>query len=112
MATNLLSVNTKPTKHECLIVGPKGRLEVVQQGGHIPGQLVGVFAGDLLLNGELVKSDTPKVHQFASQMREFLNAISQKREPMVTHSQLLDQLAIIEAAKQSAATHQSVTLKS
>lgn len=110
MATNILSVNTKPTKHECLIVGPKGRIDVVQRGGHVPGQLVGVFSGDLLLNGELVRSDAPKFHQFAAQMREFLEAISQKREPIVKYSQMLAQLAIIDAAKQSATTHQPVLL--
>jgi predicted dehydrogenase len=110
MATNLLSVNTRPTKHECLIVGPGGRLEVVQRGGHVPGQLVGIFEGDLLQNGELVKSDAPKFHQFAAQMREFLSAVREKREPVVTYTQIITQLAIIDAAKQSARTHQPVTL--
>jgi len=109
MATNILSVNTKPTKHECLIVGPRGRIDVVQRGGHISGQLVGVFSGDLLVNGELVKSDAPRFHQFAAQMQEFISAITQKREPVVTYSQILTQLAIIDAAKQSAVTHQPVT---
>ncbi len=111
MATNLLSVNTRPTKHECFIVGPKGRIDVVQRGGHIQGQLVGVFTGDLLVNGELVRSDAPRFHQFAAQMQEFISAIAERREPLVTYSQMLTQLAIIDAAKQSAATHQPVTLK-
>lgn len=111
MATNILSVNTRPTKHECLIVGPKGRIDVIQRGGHIPGQLVGVFTGDLLVNGELVKSDAPFFHQFAAQMQEFISAISENRQPLVTYSQMLNQMAIIDAAKQSAANHQPVTLK-
>lgn len=110
MATNILSVNTRPMKHECLIVGPKGRIDVVQRGGHLPGQLVGVFTGDLLVNGELVKSDASSFHQFAAQMQEFINAISQRREPVVTYNQILTQLAIIDAAKKSAASHQPVTL--
>lgn len=110
MATNILSVNTRPTKHECTIIGPGGRIDVVQRGGHIPGQLVGVFTGDLLVNGGLIKSDAPSFHQFAAQMQEFLNAIFQRREPIVTYNQILTQLAIIDAAKQSAASHQPVTL--
>ena len=109
-ATNILSVNTKPTKHECLIVGPKGRIDVIQRGGHVPGELVGVFSGDLLINGELVRNNSPKFHQFAAQMQEFLEAISQKREPIIKYSQMLTQLAIIDAAKRSAATHQPVLL--
>jgi len=112
MATNILSVNTKPTKHECLIFGPKGHIDVVQRGGHIPEQLVGVFTGDLLVNGELVKSDAPSFHQFAAQMKEFINAISERRQPIVNHQQMLTQMAIIDAAKQSAASNQPITLKS
>ncbi|HEY82671.1 MAG TPA: Gfo/Idh/MocA family oxidoreductase [Dehalococcoidia bacterium] len=110
MATNILSVNTRPTKHECLIVGPKGRIDVILRGGHVPGQLVGVFSGDLLVNGELVESDSPRFHQFAAQMREFISAISERREPIVRYAEMLTQLSVIEAAKKSAAIHQPVVL--
>ncbi len=110
MATNILSVNTRPMKYECFIAGPKGRIDVIQKGGFTPGKLVAVFSGDLLVNGELVRSDSPKFHEFAAQMREFLEAISNKREPIVKHSEILMQMAIIEAAKKSAATHQPVLL--
>ena len=72
---------------------------------------MGVFTGDLLVNGTLVKSDVPRFHQFAVQMQEFVNAISEKREPIVKYSQMLTQLAIIDAAKESAAIHQPITLK-
>lgn len=111
MATNILSVNTKPTKHECSIFGPKGRIDVIQRGGHIPGQLVGVFTGDLLVNGKLVKSNVPSFHQFAAQMKEFITAISERHQPVVTYSQMITQMAIIDAAKQSAASNKPVTLK-
>jgi predicted dehydrogenase len=50
-------------------------------------------------------------HQFAAQMREFIAAISERRQPLVTHHQMLTQMAIIEAAKQSAASNQPVTPK-
>ncbi len=108
MATHILSVNTRPTKHECLIVGPEGRIDVVQKGGYAPGELVGVFHGDLLINGELAHSDAPEFHQFATQMQEFIASITENREPVITRQQMLTQLAIIDAAKQSAATHQPI----
>ena len=111
IATHILSVNTKPTKHEWSIFGPKGRIDVVQRGGHISGQLVGVFTGDLLVNGKLVKSNVPSFHQFAAQMKEFITAISERRQPVVTYSQMITQMAIIDAAKQSAASNKPVTLK-
>lgn len=108
MATNYLSINTKPMKHECLIVGSKGRIDITCGVGF--DRLIGVFSADLFLNGNLVRSDFPKFHQFAAQMREFLEAISQQREPIVKHSEILTQLAILDAAQKSAATHQPVLL--
>lgn len=110
MATSHLSINTKVTKHECFIAGPKGTLDVIIKGGYTPGKLQSVFSADLFFDGKLVRSDNPEFHQFAVQMREFLEAISQKREPIVKHSEILTQLAILEAAQKSAATHQPVFL--
>ena len=109
MATNYLSLNTKPEKHECVIVGPKGRINILY-GRDYSRNLVGIFSSELYSNGELVRSDSPSFHQFAVQMREFLESISQKREPIVRYSSLLTQLAVLEAAQKSAATHQPVTL--
>jgi predicted dehydrogenase len=110
MATNIISANIRPTKHECFIGGPEGRIDIIMRGGHVPGELVGIFSSDLLVNGELVRTDSPEFHQFAAQMKEFLAAISEQREPLVKHADLLTQMAIIDAAKQSAATHQPVLL--
>ncbi|MFQ6121977.1 MAG: Gfo/Idh/MocA family protein [Dehalococcoidales bacterium] len=108
LATNYISINTRPMKHECLIVGPKGRIDVTCGFGW--DKLIGVFSADLFLNGNLVRSDFPTFHQFAVQMREFLEAISQPREPIVKYSEILTQLAILEATQKSAATHQTVLL--
>jgi predicted dehydrogenase len=49
--------------------------------------------------------------RIAAQMQEFANAISEKREPIVKYSQMLTQLAIIDAARESATIHQPITLK-
>jgi predicted dehydrogenase len=108
MATNYISLNTKPMKHECLIVGPEGRLEVTCGAGF--DKLIGVFSASLYRNGELIKSDFPKFHQFAAQIREFVTAISEQREPLVKHAELLTQLAVLEAVQKSATTHQPVDL--
>ena len=110
MATSYLSLNTRPEKHECFIVGPKGIIDITYHRTNILRNLVGIFYPSLYLNGELVRRDCPEFHQFAVQMREFLEAISQKREPIVKYSTLLTQIAIIEAAQKSAATHQPVSL--
>jgi len=111
MATNHLSSNTKPRKHEVFIVGLDGSVGVIQHGGHDPGALVGVFSGELLLNGEKVPIPQEQgFHQFAVQMREFLSAIREDREPIVKLSSMLTQIAIIDAAQKAAKSHQPVTL--
>jgi len=108
IATNYISINTKPMRHECLIVGPEGSINVTCGAGF--DKLIGVFSSSLYVNGELIKSDFPKFHQFAAQMREFVTAISEQREPLVKHAELRTQLAVLEAVQKSAATRQPVDL--
>jgi predicted dehydrogenase len=100
MATNHLSSNTKPPKHEILVVGPKGSASLFPELKNNLG-LVGVPTTDLFINGELIMSGCPERHNFAIQMEEFINAISEKREPWVKLDQIITSLTIIEAAKKS-----------
>jgi predicted dehydrogenase len=110
MATNYLSINTKPAKNECLIVGTEGRILIDITGGHDLKKLVGIFATELYVHENFVFGGNQKPHNFAVQMREFLQAIMQKREPAVKHSEILTQLAILDAAQKSAESHQPVLL--
>jgi predicted dehydrogenase len=109
MATNCLSLNTRPMKHECMIVGSEGRIDINCSGGF--DKLIGVFSAELFLNGKLIRSDFPEFHQFAAQMKEFLDSILQKREPIVKYTELLKQQAILDAAQKSAMLNQVVKLK-
>lgn len=108
MATNCLSMNTSPSRKECLIVGSKGTIHF----SHSPSSsgLLGVFTCDLSLNGKQLFSGEPEPHNFALQMREFCEAILHEREPMVRNSEVLTQLAVIEAAKQSAQLQRPVSI--
>jgi len=108
VATNHLSLNTSPSRKDCLIVGPQGT--VLFSHSDSTSGLVGVFTCDFYINGELVRSGEQQPHNFALQMREFSTAILEKREPSVRNSDILRQLAIIEAAKKSAETHQPVDI--
>lgn len=110
MATNYLSINTKPAKNECLIVGTEGRILVTLEGAHDVKKLIGVFASKLFVLDEHIPLGTQETHNFALEMKEFLSAIKEKREPLVKHSELLSQLAILDAAQKSAAIHQPVSL--
>lgn len=99
IATNFLSINTRPSRHEGLLIGPKGSAYFTHAGDHIG--LIGTASTDLYINGNLIMSGEQEPHIFAVQMREFINAIIEKREPSVRLSQIRTQLRIIEAARES-----------
>lgn len=99
-ATNVLSINASPSEHRGLVIGSEGTIAWEQHGDH-SGDLVGVASTDLEINGEpvSVEEDT---HNFALQMREFANSIREGRDPEAPGREILTQLRIIEAARQSA----------
>lgn len=80
------------------------------EGAHDVKKLIGVFGSELFVRDKLVVSGPQVPHNFALEMKEFLSAINEKREPMVKHAEMLTQIAILDAAQKSAATHQPVSL--
>lgn len=99
-ATNFLSINNKPSKHEALIIGEKGSIYFSQAGDHIG--YIGTASTDLYVNGQLVMTGEPMPHNFAVQMKEFVTSILEDRTPMASGEEILLQLKIIEAAQRSA----------
>ena len=110
MATNHLSLNTMPARNVLLIVGTEGRIQINIAGGHDLKQLVGVFSTELYLGDTLISSGTQDPHNFAVATREFVSAILEKRPSSVGHRDILNQMAILDAARKSAEIHQPVLL--
>lgn len=110
IATNHLSINTRPARNECYIAGTEGSMSVTMTGAHDVKKLIGVFSSELIVNGKVVVSGDQVPHNFSLEMKEFLEAITQKREPVIKHSELLTQIALLDAAQKSAATHKPVAL--
>ena len=108
MATNHLSLNTYPEIFGGYIVGPEGIMSF--RHARLAGP-PGVFSCELSINDKLIPTKEPRTHNFALEMQEFSEAIIQKREPLVKNEEILTQLAIIDAAKKSARTHEAVFLK-
>ncbi|KTG12235.1 Gfo/Idh/MocA family protein [Haloferax profundi] len=108
-ATNFLSINNSPVVHSGLVVGEKGSITWSQTGDH-SGDLVGVATTDLKINGEPVTVDSGGKHNFALQMREFAESIIEQRSPEASGEEILTQLQILEAAKQSAEKSREVKL--
>lgn len=99
-ATNFLSINNRPVRHEALVVGEEGSIYFTQEGDHIG--LIGTAETDLFVNGEKVMSGDPKPHAFTVQMREFLTSIREDREPSSSGKNVLAQLKVMEGAQLSA----------
>lgn len=106
IAMNHVSINTSPEKHDGLITGPKGSCSFKL----LRGPVLGIYYGELIVNGKPVRSGEQKPHNFALQMREFSEAILHKREATVKLRETLTQFAILDAAKKSAEIHQPVLL--
>lgn len=106
MALNHVSINTTPERRDGLVIGPKGNLSFRL----FRGPTLGVYYGDLFINGKLTRSGEQKPHNFALQIREFSEAVLQKREPVVKLREVLYQFAILDAAKKSAETHHPISL--
>ncbi|WP_435181370.1 Gfo/Idh/MocA family protein [Halorussus sp. AFM4] len=100
-ATNFLSINNPDPVHEGLVIGTDGSIDWEQTGDHA-GELVGVASTEMSLNGNPVEVDDDLPHNFALQMREFVDSIRAGRNPNPSGEEILTQLSIIEAAKQSA----------
>jgi predicted dehydrogenase len=99
-ATNFLSINNRPSRHEGLMIGKEGSIYFSQAGDHIG--LVGTAETDLFVNGELIMTGEPMPHNFAVQMKEFVESIREDRVPVASGREILLQLKIIEAAMRSA----------
>lgn len=106
LATNILSINTNPIIHDCLIVGEKGSMVFKQGVGNT--DLVGVEGTQLLFNGEMIQDGISEPHNFANQMKEFAASIIENRKPIASGEEVLTQLKIISAAQLSSEKGQVV----
>lgn len=99
-ATNFLSINNRSSRHEGLMIGKEGSIYFTQTGDHTG--FIGTAETDLYVNGELIMTGEPLPHNFAVQMKEFVESIHENREPVASGKEILLQLKIIEAAMRSA----------
>ncbi len=107
-ATNFLSINNRPSRHEGLLIGTRGSIYFTHSGDH--EGLIGVPDTQLQINGQWVTFEDRVPHNFALQMREFLLSILERREPRPSGREVLTQLRVIEAAMQSAAEGRVIPL--
>lgn len=73
--------------------------------------MIGTADTDVYVNGEKIISGTPEPHNFAIQMKEFVDSIIEDREPLTSGEKIITQLKIIEAAQRSSAEKRLILLE-
>ena len=100
--TNHLSLNTFPAVHDCVINGPLGSMSFSHQ--YSKGKVIGRPKTDLYVKGEKVFDDDETEWSFLGQLREFADAIAEKRKPSASGEIGRKVVRAIEAAMESART--------
>jgi predicted dehydrogenase len=108
MATNYLSINTRPMLQECLITGPKGRI-YYKQGDPSEGQ-VGTSSIELYIGEKRITCDSKKNNNIKNEEENFIRSILKTAEPFVKTTDTLLQMKIIEAAKKSMNNRRAVEI--
>ncbi len=107
-ATNLMSQNSRIPKHDCLIIGSQGTMFLNHTGDWVG--LLGTAATALYINEKLEMDGDQDPHNFAVQMKEFIDSILEGRKPVPSGEDILPQLKIIEAVRQSAEEKKVISL--
>jgi predicted dehydrogenase len=100
--TNHLSINTSPAVHDCVINGPQG----VMSFSHCykKDRPVGRSETNLFVNGEMVFEENGKEWSFLNQLKKFVEAIIEKRQPTASGEIGRKVVRAIEASMESART--------
>ena len=109
MATNYLSINTRPALQECLITGSKGRIYLKHLMDASEGQ-VGNLAVEISIGERLVVGDPKKSNNITLEEENFIKSILKKDKVFVKIEDTLLQMKIIEAAQQSIKTRKVVEI--
>lgn len=100
-----LSLSTTPSIHEFLVVGAKGNLRLVERPGP-PFET----AYRLELNGQVLMDAPQSPSIYTHQLREFADALRNKRMPLASGRDVLPVMRVLDAARTSARTGLPVSL--
>ncbi|MBI2113657.1 MAG: Gfo/Idh/MocA family oxidoreductase [candidate division NC10 bacterium] len=101
-----LSLSTDPPVHEALVVGTRGNLRLIERPGGAPFE----FTYRLELNGRILLDGPQSPSMYTHQLREFAEAIREKRSPLASGEEILPLMRVLDAARASARTGLPVSL--
>lgn len=101
-----LSLNTKPSLHEYIIVGEKGSMHLTEYP--LPEPFT--FGYKLILNEETLIDGNQIPTNYTLQLKEFAEAIKIKRAPLASGEEILPLIKVLEKISESSSTGQIITL--
>ncbi|MBW2056930.1 MAG: Gfo/Idh/MocA family oxidoreductase [Deltaproteobacteria bacterium] len=97
MASVHLSLNTTPYLHETIIVGPRGTMRLFE----FPAGGVFGFSYRLEINGETVMSGQQAPSLYTVQLKEFSEAIRDKRSPVASGDEVRRTMFVLDGIRRS-----------
>ena len=97
LCTAHLSLNNRHPVHEIIVVGEYGTLKIEERLGKEPFS----FLYTLWENGSVVMEDPGKPSLYAFQLRQFVSAIREGREPLSSGRDVLKSIHLLDLAKKS-----------
>ena len=105
-ATVHLSLSTSPAIHEALVVGRTGHLRLIERPAGPPFENL----YRLEKNGEALLDGLQSPSLYTHQLREFADAVRERRSPLASGREILNVMRILDAARASAQSGQPVSL--
>jgi len=99
-----LSLNTYPSVHEIIIVGDKGTMRLYE---YSTGKPFG-FKNRLEINGKVLIEKEQIPTNYTLQLKEFISAIKEKRNPIASGREVRNVLKVMDAANKSINTGKPV----
>jgi predicted dehydrogenase len=105
-ATVHLSLSTSPAIHEALVVGRTGHLRLIERPAGPPFENL----YRLEKNGEALLDGLQSPSLYTHQLREFADAVRERRSPLASGREILNVMRMLDAARASAQSGQPVVL--
>ncbi len=97
LATVHLSLSTSPYLHETIIVGPKGTMRLFE----VPAEEPFGFHYRLEVNGEIVLDGEQIPSLYTVQLKEFVEAIREGRQPIASGEEVRKTMLVLDEARKS-----------
>ncbi|MFB3819082.1 MAG: Gfo/Idh/MocA family protein [Candidatus Methylomirabilales bacterium] len=101
-----LSLSTAPPVHEALVIGRRGHFRLIERPAGAPFENLYRLERD----GEAILDGPQSPSLYTHQLREFADAVAERRTPLASGREILEVMRMLDAARESVRTGQPVAL--